>query len=281
MALPKHGSQCLKSAKRASTTVPRMIDRNRLQEITREAGRIAYSRWPGAGHEVASWDKTPGNPVSEADLEVDSFLRRELGALLPSAGWLSEETADDPVRLNNDLIWLVDPVDGTRDFVRGKPGWAVSVALISGGRPLIGILAAPARDEEWCAVAGQGATLNDASICASTRKSFSGSRIPIDQLPSVDSDLVVVEKPNSIALRIAMVAADKADLVATLRWGFEWDVAAATLIAREAGAQVSDAFGKPLGYNKRDPRDFGVLACSPAIHGEAVARLAQRAAQLK
>ncbi|MEL6528884.1 MAG: 3'(2'),5'-bisphosphate nucleotidase CysQ [Pseudomonadota bacterium] len=258
-----------------------MIDRNRLQEITREAGRIAYSRWPGAGHQVASWEKTPGNPVSEADLEVDSFLRRELGALLPSAGWLSEETADDPVRLNNDLIWLVDPVDGTRDFVRGRPGWAVSVALISAGRPLIGILAAPARDEEWCAVAGQGATLNDAPIVASARKQFSGSRIPIDQLPSVDSDLVVVEKPNSIALRIAMVAADKADLVATLRWGFEWDVAAATLIAREAGAQVSDAFGKPLGYNKRDPRDFGVLACSPAIHSEAVARLSIRAEQLK
>lgn len=258
-----------------------MIDRDRLLEITREAGRIAYARWPGAGHEVETWDKTPGNPVSAADLEVDAFLRRELSALLPSAGWLSEETADDPARLKNDLIWLVDPIDGTRDFVRGRKGWSVSVALISGGKPLIGLLSAPAREEEWCAVAGQGATLNDADIKASTREGFSGARIPIDQLPSVDSDLVVVEKPNSIALRIAMVAADKADLVATLRWGFEWDVAAATLIAREAGAQVSDAFGKPLGYNKRDPRDFGVLACSPAIHGEAVARLADRAAQLK
>ncbi|MDJ0642162.1 MAG: 3'(2'),5'-bisphosphate nucleotidase CysQ [Erythrobacter sp.] len=258
-----------------------MIDRDRLLEITREAGRIAHSRWPGAGHELSSWEKTPGNPVSEADLEVDAFLRRELGALLPSAGWLSEETADDPSRLGNDLIWLVDPVDGTRDFVRGRNGWAVSVALISAGRPLIGILSAPARDEEWCAVAGQGATLNEESIMASARENFSGARIPIDQLPSVDSDLVMVEKPNSIALRIAMVAADRADLVATLRWGFEWDVAAATLIAREAGAQVSDVFGKPLGYNKRDPRDFGVLACSPAIHGEAVARLADRADRLK
>ncbi len=257
-----------------------MIDRDRLLEITREAGRIAHSRWPGAGHEVASWDKTPGNPVCEADLEVDSFLRRELGALLPAAGWLSEETADDPARLKNDLIWLVDPVDGTRDFVRGRAGWAVSVALISAGKPLIGLLSAPARGEEWCAVAGQGATLNDETITASARANFSGARIPIDQLPSADSDLVKVEKPNSIALRIAMVAADQADLVATLRWGFEWDVAAATLIAREAGAQVSDAFGKPLGYNKRDPRDFGVLACSPAIHGEAVARLADRAKSL-
>ncbi|QUL37374.1 3'(2'),5'-bisphosphate nucleotidase CysQ [Erythrobacter sp. JK5] len=257
-----------------------MIDRNRLTEIAREAGRIAHSRWPGAGHRVESWDKSPGNPVCEADLEVDAFLRRELGALLPAAGWLSEETADDPARLKNDLLWLVDPVDGTRDFVRGRPGWAVSIALISAGKPLIGLLSAPARGEEWCAVAGQGATLNDAPISASSRAQFPGARVPIDQLPKADSDLVAVEKPNSIALRIAMVADDRADLVATLRWGFEWDVAAATLIAREAGAEVSDAFGRPLAYNKRDPRDFGVLACSRKIHGEAVSRLAKRAESL-
>ncbi len=257
-----------------------MIDRTRLQEIVREAGRIAHSRWPGDGHALSTWEKTPGDPVSEADLEVDAFLKRELGALLPSAGWLSEETADDPGRLDNDLIWLVDPIDGTRDFIRGRPGWAVSVALISAGRPLIGMLAAPSRGEEWIAEAGKGATLNDQAITASRRTEFSGARIPIDQLPGPDSDLVIVEKPNSIALRIAMVAADMADLVATLRWGYEWDVGAATLIAREAGAQVSDAFGVPLGYNKRDPRAFGVLVSSPEIHGAAVERIAERARDL-
>ena len=76
-----------------------------------------------------------------------------------------------------------------------------------------------------------------------------------------------------------MVADDRADLVATLRWGYEWDIAAATLIAREAGASVSDAFGHPLSYNKRDPRAFGVLVTSPAIHRAAVERLAERAAR--
>ncbi|HCB79381.1 MAG TPA: 3'(2'),5'-bisphosphate nucleotidase CysQ, partial [Erythrobacter sp.] len=104
------------------------------------------------------------------------FLKRELGALLPSAGWLSEETADDPARLDNDLIWLVDPVDGTRDFIRGRTGWAVSVALISGGRPLIGTLCAPARKETWQAVAGQGAYRNGDRLAASTRQEFAGSR---------------------------------------------------------------------------------------------------------
>jgi len=234
-------------------------------------------QWPGAGHVVESWDKGGDSPVCAADLEVDGFLKHELGRLLPSAGWLSEETADDPSRLERDLIWVVDPIDGTRDFLRGRPGWAVSVALVSAGRPLLGLLVAPARDEVWTATAGTGARLNGVDISASKRREFPGSRVPADALMREDQDLVLVEKPNSIALRIAMVADNRADLLATLRWGFEWDVAAATLIAREAGARVSDAFGEALAYNKPDPRAFGLLVSAPAIHGAAVERLAPRA----
>lgn len=258
-----------------------MIDQSRFKEIVREAGRIAHSRWPGAGHALDSWEKNPGDPVSEADLAVDVFLRRELTALLPAAAWLSEETADDKVRTRSDLIWLVDPIDGTRDFVRGRAGWAVSVALISAGKPLVGMLSAPAREEEWYSFAGKGATLNGRRLKASKRKQFHGSRVPTDQIKRLDSDLVAVEKPNSIALRIAMVADDRADLLATLRWGFEWDIAAATMIAREAGAQISDAYGKPLAYNKHDPRDFGVLVCAPDIHAEAVSWLEKLTSQME
>lgn len=241
---------------------------------------MAMNKWPGAGYELQSWDKSPGSPVCEADLDVDRFLRAELAALLPAAGWLSEETADNAGRLDRDLIWSVDPIDGTRDFIRGRKGWAVSVGLISAGRPLIGILAAPARDEFWCAVAGQGATRNGRPIQASTRTEFAGARVPAETLTPEDSDLSLVDRPNSIALRVAMVAADEADIVATLRWGYEWDVAAAALIAREAGAAVTDAFGKPLVYNKRDPRAFGLLVSAPGIHAAAVERLAERAARL-
>ena len=257
-----------------------MIDSARLESIVREAGRIAYDLWPGAGHELRYWEKETGSPVCDADLAVDAFLKRELISLLPAAGWLSEETADAPDRLNRDLIWLVDPVDGTRDFVRGRSGWCVSVALVSAGKPLIGMLCAPARQEEWLGHAGKGAWRNGQVLDASKRQTFSGARVPIDQLSKADSELVAVDKPNSIALRIAMVAADEADLVATLRWGFEWDIAAATLIAREAGAEVSDTFGQPLAYNKRDPRAFGVLVSAPRIHRDAVARLADRAADI-
>ncbi|MFT3977890.1 MAG: inositol monophosphatase family protein, partial [Sphingomonas bacterium] len=124
---------------------------------------------------------------------------------------------------------------------------------------------------------GLGARLNGARIHAGGRDIFPGARVPSDALPKADRDLVAVEKPNSIALRMAMVADDRADLVATLRWGNEWDIAAATLIAAEAGAATSDAFGAPLTFNKPDPRAFGVIVSTPGIHAAAVERLRERA----
>ncbi|WP_258892292.1 3'(2'),5'-bisphosphate nucleotidase CysQ [Sphingomonas sp. SUN019] len=242
--------------------------------IAREAAAMAHAR---SATDFARSEKIDGSPVCQVDLDVDAMLRARLSALLPDAGWLSEETADAPDRLSRERVWVVDPIDGTRDYIRGRPGWAVSIALVEHGRPTIGVLDAPARGEIWRATAGGGATLNGASIHVGGRVDFPGSRVPTDSLPKVDRDLVAVEKPNSIALRIAMVAADRADLVATLRWGNEWDIAAAVLIAAEAGAAVSDALGAPLRFNKPDPRAFGVLASTPGIHAAAVERLSDRA----
>lgn len=262
-----------------------MIDRKRLEAIVREAGRIALSGWPGDGHALEVWEKNPGDPVSEADLAVDNYLKRELTALLPAAGWLSEETADTTNRSEGNLAWLVDPIDGTRDYIRGRHGWAVSVALVNASRPLFGFLHAPSRlrdegGEFWHGESGKGSWRNGKRLVASSRTQLAGARVPARIKSPVDSDLVMVPQPNSIALRIAMVAADEADLVATLRWGYEWDIAAAALIAREAGAEVTDVFGHPLNYNKPDPRAFGVLVTSPAIHADAVDRLADRALTL-
>jgi myo-inositol-1(or 4)-monophosphatase len=257
-----------------------MIDRKRLEAIVRAGGDLAMASWPGAGHSPKVWEKKPGDPVSAVDLAVDEFLKRELTALLPAAGWLSEETADAPERLAGGLIWLVDPIDGTRDFIHGRDGWAVSVALVSAGRPLLGMLSAPARGEFWHGEAGRGSYRNGERLAASTRGDLPGARVPARIRAPEDADLESVHQPNSIALRIAMVAANEADLLATLRWGYEWDIGAAALIAREAGAAVTDAFGQPLNYNKHDPRAFGVLACAPAIHAAAVDRLADRARHL-
>ncbi len=231
-------------------------------------------RWRG---DFEQWDKSPGNPVSEVDLAVDQFLRGELESLDKEAGWLSEETTDDAERLLRSRVWVVDPIDGTKDFVRGKRGWAVSVALVEAGRPIIAVLDAPARAEQWYARLGSGATRNGVMLTASQCSDWSAVRVPAEALQSTDADLIMVEKPNSIALRIAMIGADEADLVATLRWGHEWDIAAAALIASEAGATVTDAHGMPLAYNSTKGGAFGVLAAAQPIHAQAVIRLSDRA----
>ncbi len=242
-----------------------------------DAADRALTLWAGGDTQVRQWEKTPGQPVCEADLEVDAMLRASLFAIDPDAGWLSEETADTVHRLGMSRVWVVDPIDGTRDYLRGRPGWSVSVALVEDGLVRLGILAAPARNELWVAQVGQGATRNGRALAAGSRALLPGARVPADTLPRADRDLMAVHKPNSIALRMAMVAADEADLVATIRWGNEWDIAAAALIATEAGAVVTDALGDALAFNRPRPTAFGVLCCAPGIHAAAVDRLSVRA----
>jgi myo-inositol-1(or 4)-monophosphatase len=151
------------------------------------------------------------------------------------------------------------------------------VALVEDRVPLLGVLAAPQRDELWTAERGRGSWRNGVALRVSPRAELAGARVPADTLPKVDGDLVPVAKPNSIALRIAMVAAGEADLLATLRWGFEWDIAAAALVAEEAGATVSGALGQPLAFNTASGEAFGVLVATPGIHAAAVERLRERA----
>ena len=245
-----------------------------VSRIVRDAARLAASRCGGS---FRRWEKAPGNPVCEIDIEVDNYLRDKLSALDPGAGWLSEETVDDSDRIERSRLWVVDPIDGTRDYLRGRSGWAVSVALVEDRKPLLGVLDAPMRGEHWRAAKGQGAWRNGEMVRVSGRTTLAGARIPADQLAAPDADLVLVPKPNSIALRMALVAAGEADLVATTKWGFEWDIAAAALIAEEAGASVSGAFGQPLTFNTALGNAFGVLVATPAIHADAVERLRERA----
>ena len=119
--------------------------------IAEEAGALALRHWRTDFHR---WEKGPNDPVSQVDLDVNALLHARLSALLPDAGWLSEETADNADRLACGRVWVVDPIDGTRDFIRGRDGWAVSVALVEQGRVTIGILDAPARNDVWQAVLG-------------------------------------------------------------------------------------------------------------------------------
>ena len=248
-----------------------------LEEVARIAEAAARIADEAMGTEFRQWEKKPGELVCDIDLAVDAYLREHLAALDPEAGWLSEETVDASDRYERRRVWVVDPIDGTRDFLRRRPGWAVSIALVEDRVPVIGVLAAPQRGELWTAEAGKGAWRNGVAIRASERAELAGARVPAEQLPRADRDLVPVPKPNSIALRIALVASGEADLVASFRWGFEWDIAAAALIAQEAGATVTGALGQPLTFNTASGQAFGVMAAAPGIHAAAVARMRERA----
>ena len=258
-----------------------MFDKDAVVTAAQEAGALALESWrKDCVPNARVWDKVKGHPVSDIDMAVDELLKKRLGAILPEAAWLSEETVDDAVRLDARLLWLVDPIDGTRDYVRGRTGWCVSVALVADGLAVFAVMVAPVAQKVWIANAGDGVSCNGVRLRSSERMNFAGSRVPADDLPKIDRDLVTVIKPNSIAMRMTMVACDRADLVATLRWGNEWDIAAAHLVAQEAGAVVTDALGKPIRYNKREPHDFGLICCAPGIHAAVVERLAERATRI-
>lgn len=229
--------------------------------------------------EVESWDKSPDNPVSEADLAVNALLRERLMSARPDYGWLSEETKDNADRLSRRRVWIVDPIDGTRDFLRGRTGWAVSVALVEDGVPLLGVLAAPARSQFFIAEAGQGVWLNEHRIEISGCENIEHCRLPGDPATIAAKwwpepwGPLTVEKPNGLALRIAKVASDEADAFFEGRPMGEWDIAAAALILTESGGVISDRDGGPLRFNKPEPKLHGVVAAPRQLHGEVVRRV--------
>ncbi len=246
--------------------------------IVRDAGAIALDYFGARPNRV--WDKGGAQgPVSEADLAVDAFLRDRLGALTPGYGWLSEETEDDLSRLEAPRVWTVDPIDGTRAFVRGRPHFTIAVALVEAGRPLLGIVYAPALDEMYEAILGGGARLNESAISVTTREQLAGSRILMHRQllfsrrwtapwPEVATDMV-----NSIAYRIALVAAGRFDACLTLNPKSDWDIAAAELILREAGGRMTTHEGKGYVYNRRRPRHRDVVAAGPALHARLIDKI--------
>jgi myo-inositol-1(or 4)-monophosphatase len=240
------------------------------------AAEIALKAFHAGSH---WWEKSPDNPVSHADLECDAWLKTTLMGARPGDGWLSEETADTEARLALKRLWVVDPIDGTRDFVRGRTGWAVSVALVEDGEPVVAALAAPARGQLFLAERGRGATLNGAPLRVSGLASLPGIRLPIDAA-NINASFwpspwpgEAVEKPNSLALRMAKLAADEADAWVEGRTVAEWDVAASALIVTEAGGMVTDRTGALLSFNKPSPVIHGIAASTPALHAEVLARL--------
>ena len=250
-----------------------------IKDIAREAGDLAFA-WFRAGKDTKAridW-KHGGSPVSEADYEVDVFLRARLGALAPDAGWLSEETTDGPARLDHRRVFIVDPIDGTRAFIRGDWRWAVSIALIEDGAPRLGVLRLPARDLMFEARAGGGAFLNGRKLQASQRPDLAGATIagPLNILDAMARNgLDIAREPRvpSLAYRLARVATGEVDAAIASTDAWDWDIAAADLIVRESGGVLSDLDGRAPVYNRERPR-HGVLGAAPAqLHDALVSRL--------
>jgi myo-inositol-1(or 4)-monophosphatase len=216
--------------------------------------------------------KADKSPVSNADLAVDAMLRAELGVARPSYGWLSEETADDPDRLTRERLFVVDPIDGTRSFVKHRPWWSVSIAVVENGRAVAGVVFAPDRDELYQAMAGGGALMNGAPIRCADQTQIEGCamlgdaqmfRHPAWPEPWPE---MRIESRNSLAYRLCSVASGEFDAALALSRKCEWDLAAASLIATEAGCVVSDHQGGAFTYNRPQPTLPSMVCAGTALH---------------
>ncbi|MDJ1009370.1 MAG: 3'(2'),5'-bisphosphate nucleotidase CysQ [Paracoccaceae bacterium] len=256
-------------------------DLDLLVEAAREAGDIALGHWR---RDPQVWDKGGDDPVSEADLAVDAHLKTRLLAARPEYGWLSEETPDTGARLATERVFVVDPIDGTRAFIDGQETWAHSLAVVERGRVTAGVVYLPAKDRLFAAAAGQGAFCNGDPIRASGRTDPSGANVLANRANfdarhwRVPPDDLARSFRPSLAYRLALVGQGRFDAMLTLRDAWEWDIAAGTLIAAEAGATVTDRTGAALSFNAPGAKAPGVLAAGPGVHAALIARLAPRPA---
>ena len=240
-----------------------------MEALARRAGDVAMSFFRRGKQTTAGVSyKGGGSPVTDADFAVDRFLFEHLLRLAPSAGWLSEETADNVERLEKSSIFIVDPIDGTIAFARGDERWAVSIALIEEGRPVVEVVHAPALEQTFVAAAGQGARLNDRVITTSPRKSLEGANIVAPRglahfFKSSPYGFDLAPRTPSLALRLADIASGRHDIAIAAAQSRDWDIAAADVILSEAGGVLTELEGSTLTYN-RPQLDRDMLVAAPA-----------------
>lgn len=214
--------------------------------------------------ELKTWTKNATSPVSEADIAVDRFLANALRGARPDYGWLSEESVDSQERLSHRRVFVVDPVDGTRGFIKGEDSWTISLAVVEDGRPVAGVVYAPVRDETYVAGKGLGATCNGAPIMA-MRHPGRERLIPAPaavhhELNALGLDYEKGPLYPSLAYRLVQVAAGRLAASVARRGAQDWDIAGADIILSEAGARFEDVCnGTPI-YNKEQTRHAALAA---------------------
>jgi len=239
-----------------------------------EAARQVLQRFtPGA---IEAEYKAGHDPVTEADKAVDAVLRQQL--LREGEGWLSEESVDDLARLQKSRVWVVDPLDGTREFVAGIPEFCVSVAMVEDGRPVVGGICNPATDELFLGSLGSGILYNGRPARPSQRTALRGATVLASRSETkrgewkrFESAEFKIRPMGSVAYKLALVSAGFADITFTLVPKNEWDVAAGAALVESAGGYVRTLDNQPLQCNQKNPLLSGLVACGPAMSEELLA----------
>jgi myo-inositol-1(or 4)-monophosphatase len=249
-----------------------------LQDAVREAGSLAQSMFRT---ELRKWTKGASSPVSEADIAVNDLLEARLRSATPDYGWLSEESADDEVRLSRRRTWVVDPIDGTRNYLGGHDEWCVSVALVEDASPVLAAVFAPATDEFFFAARGQGTTLNGKAVRAASGSALDFSRVAgpkpmVERLNTAGGDIKLHPRIGSLALRLCRVADGVLDAAFAGGNSHDWDLAAADLIVQEADGRMSDLSGDPILYNRREVTHGVLVAAGRDRHANIVAHFRNR-----
>ena len=253
---------------------------NLAHQAALEAGVVAMAHFrPGAQTSAPIHYKEGGSPVTDADLAVDRLLRDRLSAFDPAIGWLSEETEDDPQRLDRSLVWVVDPIDGTRSFAAGKRDWCIAIGLLAEGEPVLGVLHVPALGKTYQAYRGGGAWLNGASLRVTATTNTQGARLvgqdaTLDQVERGGGAFTRLPKVHSLAYRLAHVADGSADAGLSSKNPHDWDLVAAHALIHEAGGLMKQIDGRELNYNRASTRHPAVLAGHPLLVADLCAILA-------
>ena len=231
---------------------------------TREAGALTLQYF-GGQYEIE--DKGNGDPLTAADLAADAYLKKALLALRPDCGWLSEETVDDHQRLEREAVWIVDPIDGTREFVEGLPEYVVAVALVEAGAPTLAVIFNPAQDQLYAAIKDGGTFLNGQRVFCSELQTLdkavatvSRSEVKRGEIDAYKPHLGEIRPVGSVAYKLALAAAGACDLNFSVQPKNEWDICAGDLLVREAGGHMLGRSGQVRTYNQRDPLINGGLA---------------------
>ena len=217
-------------------------------------------------------DKGEDNPLTDADLGSNDVLERHLRGSFPDYGWLSEETVDSPERLQKRMAWIIDPLDGTKEFTLGIPEFVVSIGLVVEGRAVLGVLYNPIKEELFSGVVGQGATLNGDPIRVSAHTDLMGARIVCSRTEMKKGmfekflDRVVPVPVGSVAYKFGMVAAGRAEATFTPQPRNEWDICGGCAIVEAAGGRTSNRHGETYMFNRKDPLHDGVAATNGSVH---------------